>query len=143
MIARVQPTIDTIAPQNISRTEKGRLTREQFLKLLTTQLQQQDPTDPMDNGKILEQLSLLENLEATGSLTKTLQGMVQSSTLGSAANLLGKHVSAFDGEGKRIEGIVSGLTAGREGVRLTVDGRKVALEQIREIRNPTEGETAA
>ncbi len=143
MIARVQPTIDTIAPQNISRTEKGRLTREQFLKLLTTQLQQQDPTDPMDNGKILEQLSLLENLEATGTLTTTLQGMVRSSTLGSAANLLGKHVSAFDGEGQRIEGIVSGLTAGREGVRLTVDGRKIALEQIQEIRNPAEGETAA
>lgn len=137
---QVQPTLDTIAPQNLSTQSSGRMSREEFLKLLTAQLQHQDPTDPMDNAKILEQMSMLENLEAVSTLTNTLNGMVRSQTLGSAANLIGKYVVAIDSNGQRVEGVTSGLTSGVDGVKLVVNGQHIAIEMIQEVRNPLEGE---
>ena len=61
MINKIQPTIDAISPDSLREgNSTGRMSREEFLRLLTTQLQHQDPTDPMDNSKVLEQLSMLD-----------------------------------------------------------------------------------
>lgn len=139
MATAVQPTADAIAPQNLSKGTQGRLKREDFLKLLTQQLTHQDPLSPMDNTQVLEQLSLLENMETVSTLTQTLQGMVRSQTLSSAAGLLGKFVTATGPDGKPVSGLVSGLTSDREGVRLLVNGQKVAVEQILEVRSQPAG----
>jgi flagellar basal-body rod modification protein FlgD len=144
MINKIQPTIDAISPDSLREgNSTGRMSREEFLRLLTTQLQHQDPTDPMDNSKVLEQLSMLENLEAVGTLTTTLNSMVTSQSLGSAANLIGKHVAAIGADGQRVEGIVSGLVSGADGIKLVINGQRVDVGQIQEVRNPLEGEAAA
>ena len=51
------------------------LEKDDFLKLLLTELQYQDPTSPMDTDKILTQTSQLATLEASSNTNKALEGL--------------------------------------------------------------------
>ena len=63
---------------------KGILGKDDFLKLLLTQLKYQDPTQPMDSEKILSQTSQLASLEASNNTNKALENLASSmqTTLG-------------------------------------------------------------
>ena len=45
------------APDNTPNTPKSSLGQEDFLKLMTTQLQNQDPFAPMENGEFIAQMA--------------------------------------------------------------------------------------
>ncbi|NOX16194.1 MAG: flagellar hook capping protein [Epsilonproteobacteria bacterium] len=61
------------------------LGKDSFLKLLLTELQYQDPTSPMDTGKILDQTSQLATLESADNTNKTMENLV--SRLNSSMNM--------------------------------------------------------
>jgi len=58
--------------------DKTKLDKDDFLKLLLVELQHQDPTEPMDSDKILNQTSQLSSLEASTNTTKALQQLSES-----------------------------------------------------------------
>ena len=58
----------------------GILGKDDFLKLLLTELQYQDPTEPMDSEKILSQTSQLAALEASENTNKALESLAASLT---------------------------------------------------------------
>jgi flagellar basal-body rod modification protein FlgD len=67
-----------------------------FLKLLTTQLQNQDPTAPMDADQLTQQLVQFSTVEQQINTNTTLQQLLalqQSSQLGEAAALVGRRVA--------------------------------------------------
>lgn len=69
------------------------LDKDAFLKLLLTELQYQDPTDPMDTSKMLEQTSQLATLETqqkTNAIMQELAEQMQSSFSMTAMSALGK-----------------------------------------------------
>lgn len=73
------------------------LGQDTFLKLLTTQLQHQDPLNPMDNSEFVAQLSQFSSLEQLTNANDNLQGLaVGMSSVGNATmvNLIGKEVRA-------------------------------------------------
>jgi flagellar basal-body rod modification protein FlgD len=90
------------------RENKSMLTQEDFLKLLTVQLQQQDPLKPMEDAQFMGQMAQFASLEQTKQLTTTMTAL--SSTLGfsSAQQFLGKNVTINDG-GTDVSGTVSGV----------------------------------
>ena len=51
------------------------LGRDSFLKLLVTQLQHQDPTQPQADGEFLAQLAQFSSLEQLTQMQQTLQGI--------------------------------------------------------------------
>jgi flagellar basal-body rod modification protein FlgD len=57
---------------------KGILGKDDFMKLLLTQLQYQDPTSPMDSDKILSQTSQLAQLESQDKTNKALEALTAS-----------------------------------------------------------------
>jgi len=70
-------------------------TQDQFLKLLTTQLQNQDPLNPMDNAQITSQLAQISTVDGIAQLNATLQTLLNNSTQSQtlqAASLVGKSV---------------------------------------------------
>jgi flagellar basal-body rod modification protein FlgD len=70
---------------------------DNFLKLLTTQLQRQDPLSPMDATSFTSQLVEFASVEQaiqTNSRLGELTGLIQSSATGSALGLLGREVTA-------------------------------------------------
>lgn len=83
------------APQTAAAKETGVQTIDQagFLKLMTTQLQYQDPFSPMDNNQMVSQMATFTSLENQNSGNKLLQGISDSLTgtrLSDAANWIGK-----------------------------------------------------
>lgn len=56
---------------------KGVLGKDDFLKLMMTQLKYQDPTSPMDTDKMLAQTSDMAMIESQANMQKELENMVK------------------------------------------------------------------
>ncbi|MDX1808722.1 MAG: FlgD immunoglobulin-like domain containing protein [Sulfurospirillaceae bacterium] len=72
------------------------LGKDSFMKLLLTELQYQDPTSPMDSGKILTQTSQLATLESADNTNKAMAKLVSqlnSSQDYNAISAIGKMAS--------------------------------------------------
>lgn len=70
-------------------------TQERFLTLLITQLQNQDPMNPMDNDKITSQVAQLSTVTGINQLNQTLlalSGQLDVSQSMQAASLIGKEI---------------------------------------------------
>jgi flagellar basal-body rod modification protein FlgD len=99
------------------------MTQSDFLQLLTTQLQDQDPTQPMDNSQMAAELAQFATLSATQNINTNLQTLssnlssgMQTSQVLSASNLVGKQVlvpsSTLEYSGSSVGGAVNVTTAG-------------------------------
>lgn len=101
---------------NGTKTEsKSKITEAQdrFLKLLTTQLQNQDPLNPMDNAELTSQLAQISTVEGIEKLNTTLEKMMASTTEGEvlqAAGMVGKSVMVAGSQMELTDaGAVSGV----------------------------------
>ncbi|HEY9239494.1 MAG TPA: flagellar hook capping FlgD N-terminal domain-containing protein [Burkholderiaceae bacterium] len=69
--------------------------QDRFLKLLVTQLQNQDPLSPMDNAQLTSQIAQINTVTGIATLNTSVQGLsgqfLQMQTL-QGASLVGKHV---------------------------------------------------
>ena len=63
---------------NYAEQASGKATEQQtrFLKLLTAQLKNQDPTAPMDNAQMTSQLAQISTVDGVERLNLTLQKLV-------------------------------------------------------------------
>ena len=80
-------------------TDNSTLGKDAFMQLLLTEMQYQDPTQPMDTGQILQQTSELATLESADNTNNTLTSLattLQNSQQFSAASLIGKVVDTGD-----------------------------------------------
>ena len=80
---------------SISTIGTGKATMDQtdFLKLLTTQLQTQDPFEPVDNTQMVSQMATITNSSGIAEMNKSLAAIkdqLTGSRLGDAASWIGK-----------------------------------------------------
>lgn len=97
-----------------------------FLTLLTTQLQNQDPFDPMDNSQMVSQMAQLSSLTAqtdTNSLLQSISDSVSGSRLSDAASWIGKSmlVESNIATPDRTGAYAGELTLGADADNVTVD----------------------
>ena len=87
-----QTTKTTPSPDQVFNPN-SQLDKDAFLKLFIKELEMQDPTDPMDTDKMLEQTSSLTQLEMNQNMVKTLDKLAsqlnQSQTI-NTINAIGK-----------------------------------------------------
>ena len=111
--------------------------QDRFLTLLTTQLKNQDPLNPMDNAQMTSQLAQISTVDGIEKLNATLQALVKSSTDSEAlqaAALVG-HGVMVPGNGLILqEGVAMGgveLTDAADRVRVTIkDGDGLAVRTL-------------
>ena len=83
-----------------AKTNGQEMDRSAFLKLFTTQLQNQNPLDPVKNEAFVAQLAQFSQLEATTKMADSLDTMAsasQADRLLQGAALIGKRVNAPNG----------------------------------------------
>jgi flagellar basal-body rod modification protein FlgD len=111
-----------------------------FLQLLVTQLQNQDPLEPTSNDDLLRQLSSIRDIELSTSLSESLQALLGNQRFGSAATLIGKDVTGRgigeSGGEENISGTVVGVRFGEDGKAvLDLDnGLDIALDKLDSIQ---------
>jgi flagellar basal-body rod modification protein FlgD len=113
--------------QDTSMAVEEELGRDAFLTLLTTQLTNQSPLDPMDNEAFVAQLAQFSQVEGIKGMQTSLEDMVsgmRQDQMMSGANLVGKKVSIeggsfFGGNGQVSQGSVN-LPEGADSVILSV-----------------------
>lgn len=100
MSGTISPTTQTSAAGSASgQSALGSLTNnyQAFLKMLTTQLQNQDPTSPMDSSQFtseLVQFSSVEQQIATNTNLTTLIQLAQGNAVLQSGQIVGKQVQA-------------------------------------------------
>ena len=72
---------------------------DQFLQLLTTELQNQDPLQPMDDTQSVAQLAQFSALQATNELNTSFQNFQSNFGVLQASTLLGKNVTVVTTDG--------------------------------------------
>lgn len=119
--------VKTVDP---SKTGFNGLTSETFLKLLITQLQNQDPTNPMDSDQLLQQISSMQSLQANIELQSTLKTVSLNQQLASATSFLGKTVTATNGSNPDVTGVVESVRVASGKALLKIDGTEVDLANV-------------
>ncbi len=115
------------------------LDSDDFLKLLVAQLSYQDPLEPTSNEEIVNQISSIRDIEASTTLTRTLESLADNQGFGSAAALIGQYVSgtttANDGSTVSSSGIVVGLRIDSDGtiVLLLDTDEEIKLSNVKHV----------
>lgn len=97
----------TSPPAVVDKSQTGfnALTSETFLKLLITQLQNQDPTAPVGNEELLQQLSSMRSLQSNIELSDTLKDLNTNQQITSGASFLGTIVTGTTSDQKSVTGV--------------------------------------
>lgn len=75
-----------------SATRQNTINQEDFIKLFLSQLQFQDPLEPVDNREFLAQLAQFSNLEQTRQTSQNTEGLLVMNSSAQALALLNKTV---------------------------------------------------
>ena len=129
LTAKVDAYNRSLAPGRIPQADLG---KDDFLKLLITQLSHQDPTQPLEDREFVAQMAQFSTLEQmtnmTGELSKVLGLLARSQ----AVALLGKTVEIADGQAS-ITGRVEAIS-GSQYPQVLVAGRYYDVTQVLSVK---------
>ncbi len=112
----------------------GAINRDQFLQLLISQLQNQDPLSPVDTKDFTAQLAQLSTVEGLQTLNASFSEMLKLQQLTNGAGLIGKTVSYQGADGQTKSGTVGSLAVENSNVILVVGQDRVGLDQISSVK---------
>jgi len=102
---------DFNAALNPTRQPQQSLGKDDFLKILITQLSYQDPTSPMEDKQFIAQMAQFSTLEQMTGMAKDFSKLTSMLMGNEAASALGKGVEIMEGE-RTIQGAVQAVTRG-------------------------------
>ncbi|MCU9968026.1 flagellar biosynthesis protein FlgD [Mobiluncus mulieris] len=128
------------------KEDPTKLGKDDFMKLLLATLKYQDPTQPMDTAQLLEQTSTMTNMEQMIQMTEASKRAYEAQQRVQGASMVGR-TAVYDliddeGNAKTTAGKVDAVEFLAEGKVLAhIGDKKVKMEDILGIADPTEGET--
>ncbi|MHC4991145.1 MAG: flagellar hook capping FlgD N-terminal domain-containing protein [Planctomycetota bacterium] len=132
-ISGVDPVQDALG-----RTDNAfsSMSSEDFIRIMFTELSNQDPFQPNDSGALLEQMNSIRSIESDINLVDQLKSLVFENQLASAANLVGRTITGLTTTNDRVTGEV--IAARREGDTVTLElasGHSVRLDAVESIES--------
>ena len=109
------------------------LDMDEFLKLMITELQNQDPLNPLENNEILQQISQIREIGATGKLTETLEAVLLGQNLTSATSMIGKTIEALSDDAQTVRGVVDKISVTDGEPRLHIGDKSIRLNNVSQV----------
>ena len=107
--------------------DQASLDYDTFLQLMIAQMNNQDPTDPMDSAEYMSQLATFSQVEQSIMTNAKLDALLTSSSLDQANSLIGRTVTSADG---KVEGKVVSVQITTDGPYATLEGgEKLLIEE--------------
>jgi flagellar basal-body rod modification protein FlgD len=122
----------SLADGKTTKLPNAAMDKNDFLKILITQLSHQDPTQPMQDKEFIAQMAQFSSLEQITNMSEGLAKVADLVARSQAQNLLGSAVDLADGE-SMVSGIVDAVTAG-EYPQLLVNGKYYDFSQVQTIK---------
>lgn len=113
------------------RTAQQEMGKDEFLKLLITQLQNQDPTSPMEDKQFIAQMAQFSALEQMTNMSTEFAKVGRLISAGQASDLLGRTVEINDGSSV-VSGRVQDVTFG-EYPQINVNGTYYDYDSVQRI----------
>jgi len=110
---------------------KAELGKDDFLRILITQLQHQDPTNPMQDKEFIAQMAQFSSLEQMTNMSAQFGKVANVLNSSEAQSLLGHEVEILDGD-KTTYGKVEQVVRG-EFPLVMVGGSFYDLEQVSKV----------
>lgn len=137
LLSSTQQPTTTSAPKSI-------LGKDDFLKLLVTQLKAQDPLNPMKSDQFVSQMAQFTSLEQTQNMSDAITQFVNSQTsLGSQASMIGKTITWTSSSGATTGlttastsqiGVVTAVSQKNGAISYVVNGTSVDPSEITSIQ---------
>jgi len=118
-------------PDNPTRQAQQSLGKDDFLKLLITQLSFQDPTSPMEDKQFIAQMAQFSTLQQMTSIADDFAKLTSMLMNSEASTALGKNVEIIDGE-RVIQGMVQAVTRDHT-PQILVDGSFYNWEKVTKV----------
>ncbi|SET41705.1 flagellar basal-body rod modification protein FlgD [Salinibacillus kushneri] len=131
-----------LSNQKSQTSGSNTLGKDDFLKILMTQLQNQSPANPMEDKEFISQMATFSSLEQMMSISSSVDQLVQHQSFTPVieySHLIGKEVQYQtlneDGEvGSEKNGIVEGVAMGEEGAEFILQNdERISVNSVTEI----------
>ena len=128
------PGLASSTSANPVKNKSLSLKPEDFIKMMITQLQNQDPLQPAKNEELLAQMSQIGQLQSSTQLQDSLKSLVLQNNIGAAGNLIGKMVHGLEEDGAPLSGLVNSVHVIDGNVSLELDtGKTLAMDHVTSI----------
>ena len=116
-----------------ARKPKQTLDATDFMKLLATQFQQQDPMKPMEDTAFIAQMAQFTSLEQSQGMAQEMARLRADQQLLMGNSYLGRNVTVEDENGKPVTGMVTAMNNTEEGLTITIGDKDYPLASVRRI----------
>jgi flagellar basal-body rod modification protein FlgD len=113
------------------RKPQQNLGKDDFIKLLITQLSYQDPTAPMQDKEFIAQMAQFSSLEQMTNMSADFAKLTAMLSGSEANGALGKNVELLDGE-RVVQGVIKAVTRG-ESPTVLVNGSYYNWDQVNKV----------
>ena len=129
-IGATSPTTSTDA---VAKATTQTLGKDDFLKLLVTQLQHQDPLNPTDNSQFMAQMAQFSTLEQITNVGEELKRLSFSGQVSQGVSLIGRAVTYEQKDGSIAQGTVQDVEIADGKILLTIGSDQVEPGSIRSV----------
>ncbi|MBO1510408.1 flagellar hook assembly protein FlgD [Metabacillus bambusae] len=137
MVTSIDPSLLISNKSNTISTGNSSLGKDEFLKILMAQLQNQDPLNPMEDKEFIAQMAQFSTLEQTTNMSSLLEKFIntqtQSDSILKYSEMIGKQVEwkSTDDTGS---GIVKSIKQSDTGIILELDnGEEISSDSITKV----------
>lgn len=113
------------------------LSQDQFLQLLTAQLKNQNPLDPVTDTDFASQLAQFSTLSTMQQLNTNSQQLLQIQQINQGAALVGKTVAYGGTATSTTSGRIDAVNYANGQISLKINGNNVLVDQIQSILSST------
>ena len=107
-----------------------------FLKLLISQLENQNPDNPTDPTQFLSETADFEEVQQLSALSTDMTSLVGAQQSSAATSMLGQQVAGTDASGNPVSGIVTGVQLTSSGPVLSVGNDSVPYSAVTAVTIP-------
>lgn len=111
----------TPAPATNQAEAGNMLNYDTFLRILVTEMKNQDPTEPMDASQYVSQLASFSNVEQNIQINNKLEILLAASVVSQVDSIVGRTITSADGT---VSGTVEEVRIGNTGLVAILDSGK-------------------